>query len=392
MTKSLFKNSLIATALLASIIQILLISMAQAGLISQPLPSKQASILPQSQAIANDPQNGTVFYPLPAENSTTTRTVALVQPVTSQPTITPNLPTIDSPLTRIPSGQEYYTIPNKPDDFAPLPVNDMTQVQNDPSDFSNIEPMPILPKKSISVSQKTSKPLAKTPIVAKTTKTTNQTSIPISTKKTTIPNTKSSKTATPNETRPQIIPKKPVNEPSPKEPAKQTTKQPPVQQKIVPTAKADTLKFANFPAKVYTGKRVTPKISTLKALNGFYVEALHGSKGEKQFIDTLSKSQPNYAGHYVITSFSCGLNCSASVAYDVKTGEFMELGGGFADCPATDFNPRQKTSVTHQVNSRLMIVIGSSATGSCVAGYFEEKNGNVNLISQKNLMTYVDMR
>lgn len=392
MTKSLFKKSLIATALLASMAQILLLSMAQAGLISQPLPSKQASILPQSHAIAKNPQDGAVFYPLPAENSTTVRTVVPIQPITAKPTIKSNLPTTNSPLTRIPNGQEYYTIPNKPDDFAPLPANDMTQALNDTPDVPDIEPMPILAKKSISIGQKTSKPPAKTPLVTKVTKvnnTTNQTSTPISTKKTTIPNVKPTKS-------PKVATKTPKiatpNETLPKEPAKQTTKQPPVQQKIVPTAKAATLKFANFPAKVYTGKRVTPKISTLKALNGFYVEALHGSKGEKQFIDILSKSQPNYAGHYVITRFSCGLNCSASVAYDVKTGEFMELGGGFADCPATDFNPRQKTSVTHQVNSRLLIVIGSSATGSCVAGYFEEKNGNVNLISQKNLMTFVDMR
>lgn len=165
----------------------------------------------------------------------------------------------------------------------------------------------------------------------------------------------------------------------------------PVKEKIIPMAKKVNLKFADFPVKVYTGKRVTPKINELKSLNSFYGETLaqKGKKSEQQFIQSLSKAKPNFAGHYVVTSFTCGLNCSASVAYDVKTGGFMELGGGFADCPATDFNPRQKASITHQANSRLLIVIGSSSSGTCMAGYFEERDGNVSLINQKNLMTYV---
>lgn len=168
-------------------------------------------------------------------------------------------------------------------------------------------------------------------------------------------------------------------------------------EKIVPTVKNINLKFSSFPAKIYTGKRILPNINSLKRLNSFYGEALNdtglkGGKGEKKFIQTLAKAKPNYAGHYVITSFACGLNCTASVAYDVRTGEFMELGGGFADCPATDFNPRQKAAITHQANSRLLIVIGATTTGNCIAGYFEEKNGNVSLISQKNLLTYVEAR
>lgn len=242
------------------------------------------------------------------------------------------------------NGQEYYNIPNKNDDFEPLPTPE-------PLTQPDIVPMPTYPK-SLPMPQENS---------AKTSKQ----------------NQKPDVTSIPAQN--PTLPSQPIT------PQKKSIKE-----KIVPTVKNANLKFANFPVKVYTGTRVAPKIATLKHLNSFYGEALKNAKGEKQFIQTLSKTKPNYAGHYVVTSFACGLNCSASVAYDVKNGEFMELGGGFADCPATDFNPRQKASITHQANSRLMIVIGATSNGSCMAGYFEEKNGNVILISQKNLMNFVD--
>lgn len=362
---------------------------AQAELIFKPLPSEQASIIPQNQLPNTIPitqpfpstqngQGGLVYYPLPSENSTHVETVQplILPPVIPQAPVAtePKIAQMPQTVPTVPNGQEFYTVPNKQDDFEPLPMPEPEiALDNNQPDIIPFPNQPLeLPPSNV-------KSVVKIPATPKNPpKTTAQE----------IPKKETQKT----DKKQQVTSKTPVvaEKQPPKQEIRQENKQKPVKEKTVPTVKKTNLKFADFPAKAYTGKRVTPKISTLKNLNSFYVEALKGTKGEKQFIDTLSKTKPNYAGHYVITSFTCGLNCSASVAYDVKTGEFMELGGGFADCPATDFNPRQKASVTHQVSSRLLIVIGSSSSGSCVAGYFEEKNGNVSLISQKNLMNYVD--
>lgn len=370
---------------------------AQAELIFKPLPSEQASIIPQNQLPNTTPiaqtlppaqsgqsgKGGLVYYPLPAENpiqSSQPAKIETVQPLILPPVI-PQTPVAIEPTTvqhpqtvpTVPNGQEFYTIPNKQDEFEPLPMP---------------ESEPILSKNQPDIIPFPNQPLDTPPNQVKNV-IKNEGKMPIKLPKTSVKT--QPKQPIPQKT-PVMTEKQPIKQEAKQETkqVKQESKQKPVKEKTVPTVKKANVKFADFPAKAYTGKRVTPKISTLKNLNGFYVEALHGSKGEKQFIDTLNKTKPNYAGHYVITSFTCGLNCTASVAYDVKTGDFMELGGGFADCPATDFNPRQKASVTHHVNSRLLIVIGSSSSGSCVAGYFEEKNGNVSLISQKNLMNYVD--
>lgn len=349
---------------------------AQAGLIFVPLPSEQASIIQQNQLPS--PTNP-VTMPTPAPT---------VAPKEVQPVITPS-------TTNLSKGQEYYTIPNKPDDLEPLPMGERAPVisnqpdiipfPNQPPDITPKDVTPNLVKTASSVTHQKNTLATNTSDINKTTTKTIDSKTAHAVAKNQIKH-KTTKDMIKAE------PKKGSEIPSDKTVkllASPANTQKSTKEKTVPSLKKGTLKFSDFPAKAYTGKRVTPKISTLKNLNGFYVEALHGAKGEKQFIDTLNKTKPNFAGHYVITSFACGLNCNAAVAYDVKTGEFMELGGGFADCPATDFNPRQKASVTHQVNSRLLIVIGSSASGSCVAGYFEEKNGNVSLISQKNLMTYV---
>lgn len=157
-------------------------------------------------------------------------------------------------------------------------------------------------------------------------------------------------------------------------------------------AKNTILRFADYPASPYKGKRVKPNIANLNALNSFYLQEINkvNNIGVARFEKNLQKSPPNFAGHYIVSQFNCGVNCEAAVAYDVKTGNFMELGGGFASCPATDYNSVQKVQVVYRPDSRLLIIIGATSMGNCVTGYFVENNGNIKQVAQKPLLVFAD--
>lgn len=157
-------------------------------------------------------------------------------------------------------------------------------------------------------------------------------------------------------------------------------------------SKSQSLRFADFPVSVYKGKRAKPNMASLAALNSFYVQEINkvNNVGMAKFEQNLRTAKPNFAGHYVVSQFNCGVNCEAAVGYDVKTGNFMELGGGFANCPATDYNVAQKVQVIYRANSRMLIIIGATNLGNCVTGYFVENNGNLKPVAQKPLLVFAE--
>jgi hypothetical protein len=68
--------------------------------------------------------------------------------------------------------------------------------------------------------------------------------------------------------------------------------------------------FKNYPAgKIYKGKNAPVKLLT----------------GDERMFRTrlteAAKQRPNFAGHYVLTSWGCGTECLSGAAIDVRTGK-----------------------------------------------------------------------
>jgi len=67
---------------------------------------------------------------------------------------------------------------------------------------------------------------------------------------------------------------------------------------------------------------------------------------------------PNFAGHYVVVEWSCGLPCVSFVLADVRTGNiYYPRFSGVGHCGPLD--PRQPQLLSFQLESRLLIVRGS---------------------------------
>src|SRR5437667_12840019 len=108
-------------------------------------------------------------------------------------------------------------------------------------------------------------------------------------------------------------------------------------------------------------------INTVSATTGKIIvipKMQFGSETESQFrhrIRVAAKSGPNFAGHYTIVGWSCGMICYQLAVVDVNSGK--RLRGlhfeGIADGPC----PRNYTDdglVSFRVNSRLLILRGST--------------------------------
>ena len=82
---------------------------------------------------------------------------------------------------------------------------------------------------------------------------------------------------------------------------------------LVPAAvfgQAPKPQFQDYPvSKHYSGQRVAPKIKSNTAAWYFRTR-----------IREAARSKPNFAGHYILTSWGCGAECLSYAIIDVKTG------------------------------------------------------------------------
>lgn len=80
-------------------------------------------------------------------------------------------------------------------------------------------------------------------------------------------------------------------------------------------AQNKTPEFADYPAnETYNGKNRSVKIKT-------------DHKYLKKRLDWAVKNQkPNFAGHYILTFWGCGVSCIQGAAIDAKTGKVYFLG------------------------------------------------------------------
>ena len=99
----------------------------------------------------------------------------------------------------------------------------------------------------------------------------------------------------------------------------------------------------------------------------------------KTRVNEASTQSPNFAGHYVLSSFGCGSACIMSFALDKKTGKVAWL--PFTVCcwdnADSDFEP-----IAFRKNSRLIVVTGSRNEQGKGIYYYEFQQGEFVLIRQ----------
>jgi hypothetical protein len=88
---------------------------------------------------------------------------------------------------------------------------------------------------------------------------------------------------------------------------------------------------------------------------------LQSHKNARMFRTNLrnaAKEGVNFAGHYILTTWGCGTNCSQSAIIDARNGRVFfpgELeGAGFGFCELPD----DAEPIVYQANSRLLILNG----------------------------------
>ena len=101
----------------------------------------------------------------------------------------------------------------------------------------------------------------------------------------------------------------------------------------------------DFPAEAFTGRKAPVALLSTK------------DRGYRTRLRDASMQRPNFAGHYVLTTWGCGTSCSMGAAIDVRTGRVIWLPGAVSgdrpeDTVAYD-NP-----VISSVGSRLLVLSG----------------------------------
>ncbi len=123
-------------------------------------------------------------------------------------------------------------------------------------------------------------------------------------------------------------------------------------------AQSATPTFTQYAAKVENIKDVKVNLKSNKDARRFRTN-----------LRNAAKEGVNFAGHYILTTWGCGTNCSMSAIIDARNGKVFfpgELEGtifGFCDLPA-DTEP-----IVYKADSRLLVLNGFKG------GDFNKKDG-----------------
>jgi hypothetical protein len=131
-------------------------------------------------------------------------------------------------------------------------------------------------------------------------------------------------------------------------------------------AQSTTPTFRQYAAKVLKPKNVRVNLKSHKNANMFRTN-----------LRNAAKEGVNFAGHYILTTWGCGTNCSQSAIIDARNGRvfFPSIleGAGFGFCELPD----DTEPIVFRPNSRLLILSGfkggdlSSENGRCGIYYLE---------------------
>ena len=136
-------------------------------------------------------------------------------------------------------------------------------------------------------------------------------------------------------------------------------------------AQSTTPTFTQYAAKVENIKPVKVNLKSHKNANMFRTN-----------LRNAAKEGVNFAGHYILTTWGCGTNCSQSAIIDARNGKvfFPRIleGTGFGFCELPD----DTEPLVYQANSRLLVLSGfkggelESANGRCGVYYLEWTGAN----------------
>jgi len=105
--------------------------------------------------------------------------------------------------------------------------------------------------------------------------------------------------------------------------------------------------FTQYAAKVEKIKNVKVNLKSHKNANMFRTN-----------LRNAAKEGVNFAGHYILTTWGCGTNCSQSAVIDARNGKVFfpdQLeGAGFGFCELPD----DTEPIVYQTDSRLLVLSG----------------------------------
>jgi hypothetical protein len=116
---------------------------------------------------------------------------------------------------------------------------------------------------------------------------------------------------------------------------------------LIAFAQSATPTFTQYAAKVENIKNIRVNLKSHKNANMFRTN-----------LRNAAKTGVNFAGHYILTTWGCGTNCSQSAIIDARNGRVFfpsvleGAGFGFCDLP-DDTEP-----IVSQAGSRLLILNG----------------------------------
>jgi hypothetical protein len=128
-------------------------------------------------------------------------------------------------------------------------------------------------------------------------------------------------------------------------------------------AQSTTPTFNEYAVKVEKIKGVKVNLKSHKDAKRFRTMLLEAANGGV-----------NFAGHYILTTWGCGTNCSFGAIIDARNGSVFfpnGLGGFFGLC---DFPANTKLHV-YQANSRLLVFSGMKEEGGPCGIYYLEWAG-----------------
>jgi len=134
---------------------------------------------------------------------------------------------------------------------------------------------------------------------------------------------------------------------------------------------SETPTFTQYAAEVETIKNIQVNLTSHKYANSYRTN-----------LRKAAKEGVNFAGHYILTSWGCGTNCSQSAIIDARDGavffptEFAGLNNGFCELPevsdptdAPQMPDDLEAPVLYKAASRLLVLRGYKG------GDFNNKNG-----------------
>ena len=118
-------------------------------------------------------------------------------------------------------------------------------------------------------------------------------------------------------------------------------------------AASDVPKFADYPARLYTGKRAPLRLTA----------------SDREFRTRLTDAYTapiDFAGKYVLALWGCGTECLAGAAIDTSTGRVRWL-----PIPACCFGELEGDPIINRVNSRLLVIVGQRTDGMTKTWFYE---------------------